>query len=67
MDLQNQLKELENKIAYARQFSDNDVVLKLDTAIETVPTNIIAGLFHFEQAQYFEADDASRQVPQVQF
>ena len=27
----------------------------------------IAGLFHFEQAQYFEADDASRQVPQVQF
>ena len=58
MDLQNQLKELENKIAYARQFY-NDVVLKLNTAIETVPTNIIAGLFHFEQAQYFEADDAS--------
>lgn len=57
MDLQNQLKELENKIAYARQFY-NDVVLKLNTAIETVPTNIIAGLFHFEQAQYFEADDA---------
>ena len=48
MDLQNQLKELENKIAYARQFY-NDVVLKLNTAIETVPTNIIAGLFHFEQ------------------
>ena len=66
MDLQNQLKELENKIAYARQFY-NEVVLKLNTAIETVPTNIIAGLFHFEQAQYFEADDASRQVPQVQF
>ena len=59
-------EELENKIAYARQFY-NDVVLKLNTAIETVPTNIIAGLFHFEQAQYFEADDASRQVPQVQF
>lgn len=43
MDLQNQLKELENKIAYARQIY-NDVVLKLNTAIETVPTNIIAGL-----------------------
>lgn len=66
MDLQSQLKSLEEKIAYARQFY-NDVVLKLNTAIETVPTNIIAGLFHFEQAQYFEADDASRQVPQVQF
>ena len=66
MDLQSQLKSLEEKIAYARQFY-NDVVQKLNTAIETVPTNIIAGLFHFEQAQYFEADDASRQVPQVQF
>ena len=66
LDLQAQLKSLEEKIAYARQFY-NDVVLKLNTAIETVPTNIIAGLFHFEQAQYFEADDASRQVPQVQF
>ena len=37
------------------------------TAIETVPSNIIAGLFHFTQAQYFEADEQSRQVPQVSF
>ncbi|MBT1174397.1 LemA family protein [Bifidobacterium sp. LC6] len=66
MDLQGQLKELENKIAYARQFY-NDVVLKLNTAIETVPTNIIAGLFHFEQAQYFQVDEAARQAPQVKF
>ncbi|OZG61005.1 LemA family protein [Bifidobacterium lemurum] len=66
LDLQSQLKVLEEKIAYARQFY-NDVVLKLNTAIETVPSNIIAGLFHFEQAQYFEADEAARQVPQVKF
>ena len=66
LDLQAQLKALEEKIAYARQFY-NDVVLKLNTAIETVPSNIIAGLFHFEQAQYFEADEAARQVPQVKF
>ena len=66
MDLQTQLKDLEGKIAYARQFY-NDVVLKLNTAIETVPTNIIAGLFHFEHARYFEADEASRAVPQVKF
>ena len=58
--------DLVNKIAFACQIYI-DVVLKLNTAIETVPTNIIAGLFHFEQPQYFEADDASRQVPQVQF
>lgn len=51
MDLQAQLKDLETKIAYARQFY-NDVVLKYNTKIETVPSNIIAGMFHFEQEQY---------------
>lgn len=61
-----QLKDLETKIAYARQFY-NDVVLKYNTKIETVPSNIIAGMFHFEQAQYFQADEGSRQVPQVRF
>lgn len=62
MDLQNQLKSLEEKIAYARQFY-NDVVQKYNTQTEVVPTNIIAGLFHFEQAPYFQVDEADRQVP----
>ncbi|NEG89426.1 LemA family protein [Bifidobacterium aerophilum] len=66
MDLQAQLKALESKIAYARQFY-NDIVLKYNTATETVPTNIVAGLFNFEQAQYFQVDETSRQVPQVRF
>lgn len=66
MNLQAQLKDLEQKIAYARQFY-NDVVLKYNTKIETVPSNIIAGMFHFTQAQYFQTDEASRQVPQVRF
>lgn len=66
MDLQSQLKSLEEKIAYARQFY-NDVVQKYNTRIEVVPTNIIAGLFHFEQAPYFQVDEADRQVPQVKF
>ena len=64
MDLQGQLKVLEEKIAYARQFY-NDVVQKYNTKIEVVPTNIIAGLFHFEQAAYFQVDEADRQTPQV--
>ena len=62
LDLQGQLK----KIAYARQFY-NDVVQKYNTKIEVVPTNIIAGLFHFEQAAYFQVDEADRQAPQVKF
>ena len=60
------LQALEEKIAYARQFY-NDVVQKYNTKIEVVPTNIIAGLFHFEQAAYFQINEADRQVPQVQF
>ena len=66
MDLQGQLKGLEEKIAYARQFY-NDVVQKYNTKIEVVPTNIIAGLFHFGQAAYFQVDEADRQAPQVKF
>lgn len=66
MDLQSQLKSLEEKIAYARQFY-NDVVQKYNTRIEVVPTNIIAGLFHFEQATYFKVDEADRQTPHVKF
>ena len=66
MNLQAQLKALEEKIAYARQFY-NDVVQKYNTKIEVVPTNIIAGLFHFEQAAYFQVDEADRQAPQVKF
>ena len=66
LDLQTQLKSIEEKIAYARQFY-NDVVQKYNTKIEVVPTNIIAGLFHFEQAAYFQVDEADRQVPKVKF
>jgi LemA protein len=66
MDLQGQLSALEQKIAYARQFY-NDVVLKYNTTIETVPSNVIASMFRFVQAQYFQADEGARQVPQVTF
>lgn len=66
LDLQNQLKSLEDKIASARQFY-NDAVQKYNTKTQVVPTNIIANLFHFDQESLFAADEASRQVPTVQF
>ncbi|BDR55214.1 LemA protein [Bombiscardovia apis] len=66
MSLQNQLSDLEQKIAYARQFY-NDVTQKYNTRIQTVPSNIIAGLFHFEQSQYFEAEPEAKQAPKVDF
>lgn len=67
LDLQNKLSELEQKIAYARQFY-NDVVMKYNTRLEVFPSNIIAGMFHFEQADSFSVTEArDREVPQVSF
>ena len=65
--LQAQLAETEGKIAVSRQVY-NDAVLTYDTALETVPTNIVAGMFNFEERQYFEVEEpAVREAPRVQF
>ena len=64
--LQAQLAEAEQKIAVARQVY-NDTVLSYDNALETVPTNIVAGLFNFTPQAYFETEGAAREAPAVQF
>jgi LemA protein len=65
--LQAQLAETEGKIAIARQVY-NDSVLTYDNALETVPTNIVAGIFSFEPREYFEVEEpAAREAPRVQF
>ena len=66
LDLQSQLKDTEDKIAISRQVY-NDTVLTYDNALQTVPTNIIAGLFHFREREYFQTEDATREAPRVQF
>jgi LemA protein len=65
--LQEELASTENKIGFARQFY-NDTVLKLNTAIESIPTNIVAGIGKFEKAEFFELESPEeRKVPKVQF
>jgi LemA protein len=64
MSLQEELTATENKIAFARQFY-NDSVLSYNNKIQTVPSNIIAGMFNFTPRQYFEAPDTERAVPKV--
>lgn len=64
--LQEELSGIENKIAYARQFY-NDTVLSYNTAIQTVPTNLVAGAFHFAAREFFKADEAERQNVKVKF
>ena len=66
MDLQNNLKETEDKISFARQFY-NDAVLKYKNKIEMFPSNIIASLFKFKPEEFFEANEAEKEVPKVKF
>ena len=66
-ELQAQLAETEQKIAISRQVY-NDAVLTYDNALETVPTNIVAGIFNFEPREYIEVEEtAAREAPPVQF
>ena len=64
--LQAQLAETEQNIAIARQVY-NDTVLTYDNALQTVPTNVVAGVFNFSPRAYFEAEGATREAPSVQF
>ncbi len=53
--LQEELQNTENKIAFSRQFY-NDIATKYNTKLEVVPSNIIASMFHFEPVELFEAE-----------
>jgi len=65
MQLQEELTSTENKIAFSRQFY-NDSVMRYNTSCQTVPTNIIAGMFGFQQAEFFELEDKEeRTAPKV--
>ena len=66
MDLQNNLKETEDKIQYARQFY-NDTVLNYKNKLEMFPSNIIAGIFNFKPEAFFEIEEKDKEVPKVQF
>ncbi|MGE5272332.1 MAG: LemA family protein [Verrucomicrobiota bacterium] len=64
--LQAQLSDVEQSIAVSRQVY-NDTVLSYDNALETFPTNVIAGMFHFNPREYFQTEDATREAPRVSF
>lgn len=66
IDLQNQLKEVEDKIGYARQFY-NDSVLMYNNKIEMFPSNVIASMFHFQKESFFEVETHERENVQVKF
>lgn len=67
LELQRQLADTEDRIAAGRRFY-NANVRAYNTRVESVPSNIVANMFHFEKATYFEVNDqAVRQAPEVSF
>ncbi|HEX5437623.1 MAG TPA: LemA family protein [Gemmatimonadaceae bacterium] len=64
--LQDELGDVENRIAYARQFY-NDAVMGYNTATETFPRSLIAGVFGFSPRQFFEAAAGDRDAVAVKF
>jgi LemA protein len=67
MSLQQQLSDLEDALQNSRRYY-NAVVRDLNTKIQSFPTNIIAGMFNFQQRQFFEiSDPTERAVPTVKF
>ena len=64
--LQNALSETEDKISYARQFY-NDNVMNYKNKIEMFPSNIVAGIFNFKPEPFFEATEEERKNVEVKF
>ena len=64
--LQEELTATEGRVAYARQFY-NDSVLDYNNKLQQFPTVIFARTLKFEQREYFEADEAARTAPKVEF
>ncbi len=66
MMLQEELSGTESKIAYSRQFY-NDSVMSYNTAQQTFPANILAGMFGFTPREYFEIEEAAKEPVKVAF
>ena len=64
--LQSQLADTEDKISYMRQ-SFNDTVMKYNTAIQTFPAVLFAGMFGFKERSSFDAQAGAEVAPKVTF
>lgn len=65
-DLQQQLTDTEDKVAYSRQFYNSNV-LDYNTKIKVFPTNLFAGIFGFKENEFFAANEEERKKVEVKF
>jgi len=66
LSLQQELSDIEEKIAFARQFYNRNV-MDFNTRIEVFPNVIIANMFNFDRFEFFEAEETAREDVQVSF
>jgi LemA protein len=66
LDLQQELSDLEEKIAFARQFYNRNV-MSYNTRIQTFPTVVMANMFGFLRFEFFQAEEEAREAPEVSF
>lgn len=66
LELQSQLEGTENRIAVERK-KFNEAAQGYNTYIRKFPNNLIAGMFDFEKAEYFEAKEGAEEAPKVEF
>lgn len=66
LDLQRELADTENKIQASRRFY-NTMVMALNTAVQTFPTNLIAKPFGFSEEKFFEAESSEKASVKVSF
>lgn len=66
LHLQQQLSKMEEKLANYRQFY-NDTVLRYDRLLETIPTNLIAKMFHFKKEEFFKVEKSEKAKVTIRF
>ena len=67
LELQGEIAETEDRIASSRRLYNGNA-RDMNTAVESFPSMIIAGVFKFQGADYFEIEDAAaREAPKVSF
>jgi len=66
LNLQEELSDTENKVAYARQFF-NSAVMDYNTKLQTFPSVLIANMMHFMPAEFFQATEEDKKPVKVSF
>jgi len=66
LKLQEELTTTENKISFARQFY-NDVVMDFNNRVQMFPSNLVAMVFSFKEAEFYAVPEEEREAPKVKF